>query len=96
MPSTTLPPIMSLQQAELAFKPNVGVFDLTFDIAEGAILGMIGPSGCGKTTTVRLLTGLLKPTAGKLTVMGKDPARFTEADQEQLGYIPQHFVLYPT
>lgn len=95
MPSTTLPPIMSLQQAELAFKPNVGVFDLTFDIAEGAILGMIGPSGCGKTTTVRLLTGLLKPTAGKLTVMGKDPARFTEADQEQLGYIPQHFVLYP-
>ncbi len=95
MLSNNAVPIMSLQQAELAFKPNVGVFDLTFDVAEGAILGMIGPSGCGKTTTVRLLAGLLKPTAGRLTVMGKDPTQFTEADQEQLGYIPQHFVLYP-
>ena len=70
MPSTVSPLIMSLQQVDLAFKPNVGVFDLTFEVAEGAILGMIGPSGCGKTTTVRLLTGLLQPTAGQIRVMG--------------------------
>lgn len=95
MLSTTAPPLMSLQQAELAFKPNVGVFDLTFEVAEGTILGMIGPSGCGKTTTVRLLAGLLQPTAGQVRVLGKDPVRFSEADQEQLGYIPQQFVLYP-
>ena len=94
MQSTNSPPLMSLQQVDLAFRPNIGVFDLTFDVAEGAILGMIGPSGCGKTTTVRLLAGLLTPTAGNITVLGKNPAHFTPTDREAIGYIPQHFVLY--
>ncbi len=61
----------------------------------GSILGLIGPSGCGKTTTIRLLNGVYKPTAGTVRVFGVDPQQFGEADRERLGYIPQQFILYP-
>jgi ABC-2 type transport system ATP-binding protein len=75
---------------------GAGVFDLNLTLPKGAILGMIGPSGCGKTTTIRLINGVYGPTAGTVRVFGKDPARFAEGDKARMGYIPQHFVLYPT
>jgi ABC-2 type transport system ATP-binding protein len=56
---------------------------------------MIGPSGCGKTTTVRLMTGLYKPDRGNLMVMNHVPSKFSPRQRERLGYMPQHFVLYP-
>lgn len=89
------PPMMDLQHVDLDFGGGVGVFDLNFQVPEGTILGMIGPSGCGKTTTVRLLTGLQRPTRGTVTVLGKTPSTFKPREREQLGYIPQSFVLYP-
>src|ERR1700736_3074942 len=60
----------------------------------GTILGVIGPSGSGKTTMIRMLTGTLEPTAGKLTVLGQIPRKFTRHAREKIGYMPQHFVLY--
>ncbi|HWQ12113.1 MAG TPA: ABC transporter ATP-binding protein [Roseiflexaceae bacterium] len=95
----TLPPRRALaieaRHVELAFGGGAGVFDLTFQAPEGAILGMIGPSGCGKTTTVRLMLGLYTPQKGALRVFGRNPAAFRAADRERIGYIPQQFVLYP-
>jgi ABC-2 type transport system ATP-binding protein len=95
----TLPPRRPLaieaRHAWLDFGGGAGVFDLTFQAPEGAILGMIGPSGCGKTTTVRLLLGLYTPQQGALRVLGRNPAMFRAADRERIGYIPQQFVLYP-
>jgi ABC-2 type transport system ATP-binding protein len=91
-----LPPTMiRADQIEKKFADDVGVFDLNFEVPTGTIFGMIGPSGCGKTTTVRLMTGLYKPDRGKLTVMGHTPSKFSPRDRERLGYMPQHFVLYP-
>lgn len=58
-------------------------------------MGMIGPSGCGKTTTCRIALGLLIPQKGAITTLGRVPSRFTANDREQIGYIPQQFVLYP-
>ena len=78
-----------------SFGPLVAVDDLNFDILPGEIFGLVGPSGCGKTTTIRLLTGVYKPTTGSVRVFGHDPARFSRADRERIGYLPQHFVLYP-
>lgn len=78
-----------------AFSPETGVFDLTFRVPTGAIFGLIGPSGCGKTTTVRLLTGLHKPDRGSITVLNYAPHKFTSRVRKRLGYMPQHFVLYP-
>ncbi len=77
------------------FADRAAVSDLTFDIEPGTIFGLVGPSGCGKTTTIRLLTGVYRPTAGSVRVFGHDPTRFSRADREKIGYLPQHFVLYP-
>ena len=51
-------------------------------------------SGSGKTTLIRMLTGTLEPTDGKLMVLGQVPRKFTRHAREKIGYMPQHFVLY--
>ena len=68
---------------------------LSMQVPRGTIFGFVGPSGCGKTTTERLMTGFYKPTSGKLSVLGKNPADFSNADRERIGYLMQQFVLYP-
>jgi ABC-2 type transport system ATP-binding protein len=92
----TTPPIISAEHVDRVFSAGVGVFDLTFTIPPGTIFGLIGPSGCGKTTTVRLLTGVEQPDRGQLTVMECTPSTFSTRMRERIGYMPQHFVLYPT
>lgn len=77
------------------FGSDYAVQDLTFQIPTGKIIGFIGPSGCGKTTTVRLMTGIYRPTAGSVKVFGQSPDRFTSRLRERMGYMPQLFVLYP-
>ncbi len=87
--------ILQMEQASLDFGGGAGVFELTFGLSPGTILGMIGPSGCGKTTTVRLLNGIYTPTSGTVTVFGVAPQAFQQAEKKRIGYIPQHFILYP-
>lgn len=76
------------------FGNEVAVKDVTFSISPGTIFGFIGPSGSGKTTTVRLLTGLYRPTEGQIAVLGEVPTEFSRATQRKIGYMPQLFVLY--
>jgi len=71
------------------------VFDLDLVVPKGTILGVVGPSGAGKTTTIRLITGALKPSAGEIRVLGQDPAHFPRPTRERIGYMPQQFALYP-
>ncbi len=77
------------------FAENVGVKDFDLQVEEGTILGLIGPSGSGKTTAVRLLTGLLRPGVGELTVLGERPRAFSAATRAAIGYLPQTSVMYP-
>lgn len=79
----------------LIFGEGAGIFDQTYTVSEGTILGLIGPSGCGKTTTVRLALGLYRPHKGTIRVLGANPATFRAEQQARIGYIPQQFVLYP-
>ena len=68
------------------------VNDLDFEVREGEVLGLLGPNGSGKSTTVKLLLGLLYPTAGRLTVFGKSPR---DVDTKRLiGYLPEESYLY--
>ncbi|HMQ34583.1 MAG TPA: ABC transporter ATP-binding protein [Chloroflexaceae bacterium] len=80
---------------EIDFGNGAGIFDQHYSVPHGTILGMIGPSGCGKTTTCRVALGLLTPQKGTISTLGRVPSRFTAEDREQIGYIPQQFVLYP-
>ncbi|MGF1665408.1 MAG: ATP-binding cassette domain-containing protein [Acidimicrobiia bacterium] len=77
------------------FAENVGVKDFDLQVEEGTILGLVGPSGSGKTTAVRLLTGLLRPGVGELTVLGERPRAFSAATRAAIGYLPQTSVMYP-
>ncbi|GAB4437172.1 MAG: ABC transporter ATP-binding protein [Chloroflexi bacterium OHK40] len=83
------------EDIELDFGNGAGIFDQTYSVPEGTILGMIGPSGCGKTTTCRVALGLLTPQKGRITTLGRTPTAFRAEDRERIGYIPQQFVLYP-
>jgi ABC-2 type transport system ATP-binding protein len=77
------------------FDDFVAVEGLNLDIAEGEIFGLVGPDGAGKTTTMRMLTGLLKPSGGGAEVAGFDVVRHTERLKEHIGYMSQRFGLYP-
>jgi ABC-2 type transport system ATP-binding protein len=63
-------------------------------VAGGAITGLAGPDGAGKTTLMRLLAGLLLPTAGTIRVLGFDPTTQPEEIRSRIGYMPQRFGLY--
>ena len=68
------------------------VNDIDFTVREGEILGLLGPNGSGKSTTVKMLLGLLYPTAGQLAVFGKSPR---DVDTKKLiGYLPEESYLY--
>ena len=87
--------VVQARELTKMFGEEAAVDALTMNVPRGTIFGFIGPSGCGKTTTVRLLTGVHKPTSGQVTVLGKNPYEFTKSDRERIGYLIQSFVLYP-
>jgi ABC-2 type transport system ATP-binding protein len=67
---------------------------LTFTVHPGEMFGLIGPDGAGKTTTIRLACGLLKPDAGRVTMLGRDPVAEHRAVTGEVGYLSQRFSLY--
>lgn len=77
------------------FGDLVAVDGLDLTVAEGEIFGLVGPDGAGKTTTMRMLTGILPPTAGTAQVAGCDVVRESERLKEHIGYMSQRFGLYP-
>jgi ABC-2 type transport system ATP-binding protein len=64
------------------------------DVEPGEIHGFLGPNGAGKTTTIRIIAGLLRPTAGRVTIAGHDLEREPEAAKGALGFIPDRPFLY--
>jgi ABC-2 type transport system ATP-binding protein len=88
-------PLVSMVGVSRHFSAVAAVDRVTLDVPPASIVGIIGPSGSGKTTLVRMLTGTLKPTAGRVTVLGEDPIHFRRHTRERIGYMPQLFILYP-
>jgi len=68
--------------------------DVSVEVAQGALCALVGPDGAGKTTFLRLVSGLMRPDAGQLTVLGLDVARQPQAVQDRISYMPQRFGLY--
>ncbi len=76
------------------FGDFTAVDHLSFDVRAGEIFGFLGANGAGKSTTIRMLCGLLKPTAGTAIVGGIDVARDPEGVKRRIGYMSQKFSLY--
>lgn len=72
----------------------IAVNDITFAVKQGEIFGFLGPNGAGKTTTIRMLCGILKPTAGSGAVAGFDIIKENERIKAHIGYMSQKFSLY--
>ena len=68
--------------------------DINFNVEQGEILGFLGPNGAGKTTTMRIITGYLPATSGKVTVAGFDVADKSLDARKHLGYLPETVPLY--
>jgi ABC-2 type transport system ATP-binding protein len=76
------------------FGAFTAVDHINFDVRAGEVFGFLGANGAGKTTAIRMLTGLLAPSAGQATVAGFDVARESEAVKRSIGYMSQRFSLY--
>ncbi|MEZ5557382.1 MAG: ABC transporter ATP-binding protein [Pseudomonadales bacterium] len=73
----------------------LAVDDVSFGIGQGEIVGLLGHNGAGKTTIMKMLTGYLEPSAGRVRVDGIDLAHDRMAVQRQIGYLPENLPLYP-
>jgi len=71
------------------FGPITAVADLNLSVGKGEVLGFLGPNGAGKSTTMKMVTGFLAPTAGRITVCGHDVETDQIAAQSMIGYLPE-------
>ena len=74
---------------------TLAVDSVSFSIGGGEIVGLLGHNGAGKTTIMKMLTGYLEPSAGRVRVDGYDVADEPEAVQQRLGYLPENCPVYP-
>ena len=85
---------VSLLNLEKRFGDFVAVNRISLEVHKGEIFGFLGPNGAGKSTTIRMLCGIITPTAGSGSVAGFDIIREPEAIKRNIGYMSQKFSLY--
>ena len=84
-----------LEKLTKYYGAQLGVVDLDLEVRSGEVFGYLGPNGAGKTTTVRLLLDLIRPTAGRATVLGLDAQADSLEVRRRVGYVPGKPSLYP-
>ncbi|GBG56719.1 multidrug ABC transporter ATP-binding protein [Sporomusaceae bacterium FL31] len=86
--------VVETHQLTRHFGSFIAVNQVSLQIRKGSIYGFLGPNGSGKSTTIRMLCGILQPTAGGGQVLGLDIAKDSEAIKAKIGYMSQKFSLY--
>ena len=89
-------PLISINGLFKKYGERVAVQDLSFSIEEGEIFGLLGPNGAGKTTTLSILSTLLIPDEGIVTISGYDVVHEARQVKRLIGSVPQELALYPT
>ncbi len=84
-------PMIATEELTKIYRGAVKAVDqVTFEVEKGEIFGFLGPNGAGKTTTIKVLTTLLRPTAGRAEVAGYDVERFPREVRDRIGYVGQN------
>ena len=86
--------MIDVQQLRKQYGDLVAVDEVSFSAEQGQIFGLLGPNGAGKTTTIGCISGLLKPTSGRVSVSGHDVVNDAKAAKRHLGIVPQELALY--
>ena len=81
--------MISLQSVSKRYGSKVVVRDLSFEVEEGEIVGFLGPNGAGKTTTLRMISGYITPTTGRIAVAGCDVVQDKINVAKRIGYLPE-------
>jgi ABC-2 type transport system ATP-binding protein len=87
-------PAVVCEQLTKHFGAVHAVDDLSFTVEPGEVVGFLGPNGAGKTTTIRLLLDLIRPTRGRVEVLGTDPRRGGAPLRRRIGYVPGDLAMY--
>jgi ABC-2 type transport system ATP-binding protein len=87
--------MIEVQNLTKRYGPTLAVSDVSFAVEKGEILGFLGPNGAGKTTTMRVITGFLPPTEGKVKVAGFDVVEQPLETKRRTGYLPETPPAYP-
>jgi ABC-2 type transport system ATP-binding protein len=88
------PPAIDARALTKVFQGKPAVDQLTLQVARGRFFGFLGPNGAGKSTTIKMLTGLLRPTSGQAFVEGLDLAKDRLAIKQRIGVLPEELPLY--
>ncbi|MDX1698782.1 MAG: ABC transporter ATP-binding protein [Thiohalobacterales bacterium] len=88
-------PSLSVQGLTKRFGDTIAVDQLDLELFPGQIFGLLGPNAAGKSTTIRMLAGIIRPTGGSASVLGLDLVGDSKAIKSRIGYVAQHFGLYP-
>jgi ABC-2 type transport system ATP-binding protein len=86
--------MIRLEHLSKVYGRTTAVKDLSFKVAGGELFGFIGPNGAGKTTTIKMMTGLLAPTSGRVWIKGVDMALNPQEAKQAIGFIPDRPYLY--
>ncbi len=87
--------LLQVESVSKRYGRTLAVADLSFGVAKGEVLGFLGPNGAGKTTTMRVITGFMPPSEGRVLVGGLDIAESPLEVRRRIGYLPENPPLYP-
>src|SRR3954465_5805969 len=87
--------MIKIENLVKTFGAKRAVDGISFEVARGEVLGFLGPNGAGKSTTMRMVTGFMPPTSGKVTIGGHDIAESPLEAKRLVGYLPENAAAYP-
>lgn len=86
--------VVEVENLTKQYPNNVAVDGINFEVKEGEILGLLGPNGAGKSTTINILSTVLSPSTGNITIFGYDLKKEVKPIKQQLGVVPQDIAIY--